>query len=134
MNKWFVLIRHDMVFNNISVISWRSVVLVQETGVSGGNHWPIARKWPTLSHSVASSTHRHEFNNHAIMTTTVSDYNSIQTHLLRQKKKTILDKHYLNNLRSNQVFWNAIFFCYIHKNKILELKLIPSTALYYLIC
>jgi hypothetical protein len=32
-----------MVFNatfNISVISWRSVLLVEETGVPGENHWP----------------------------------------------------------------------------------------------
>jgi hypothetical protein len=27
-------------FNNISVISWRSVLLVEETGVSGENHRP----------------------------------------------------------------------------------------------
>ena len=26
-------------FNNISVISWRSALLVEETGVSGENHW-----------------------------------------------------------------------------------------------
>jgi hypothetical protein len=28
--------------NNISVISWRSVLLVEETGVSGENHRPVA--------------------------------------------------------------------------------------------
>jgi hypothetical protein len=28
-------------FNNISVISWRSVVLVEETGVAGENHRPV---------------------------------------------------------------------------------------------
>jgi len=28
-------------FNNISVISWRSVVLVEETGVPGENHRPV---------------------------------------------------------------------------------------------
>ena len=28
-------------FNNISVISWQSVLLVAETGVPGENHWPI---------------------------------------------------------------------------------------------
>jgi len=26
--------------NNISVISWRSVLLAEETGVRGENHWP----------------------------------------------------------------------------------------------
>ena len=31
-------------FNNISVISWRSVLLVEETGVPGHNHPPAADK------------------------------------------------------------------------------------------
>jgi hypothetical protein len=29
-------------FNNISVISWREVLLVEETGVPGENHRPVA--------------------------------------------------------------------------------------------
>ena len=28
-------------FNNISVISWQSVLLVEETGVPGENHQPV---------------------------------------------------------------------------------------------
>ena len=28
-------------FNNISVISWRSVLLVEETGIPGENHRPV---------------------------------------------------------------------------------------------
>jgi hypothetical protein len=36
-------------FNNISVISWRSVLLVEETGE---NHLPAASHWQTLSHNV----------------------------------------------------------------------------------
>jgi hypothetical protein len=28
-------------FNNISVISWQSVLLVEETGVAGENHRPV---------------------------------------------------------------------------------------------
>ena len=43
-------------FNNISAISWRSVLLVEETGVSGENHWPITSHWQTLSHNVVSCT------------------------------------------------------------------------------
>ena len=27
---------------NISVISWRSVLLLEETGIPGENHWPVA--------------------------------------------------------------------------------------------
>jgi hypothetical protein len=29
-------------FNNIAVISWQSVLLVEETGVPGENHRPVA--------------------------------------------------------------------------------------------
>jgi hypothetical protein len=36
--------------NNISVISWRSVLLVEKTGVSGENHQPVRSHWQTLSH------------------------------------------------------------------------------------
>jgi hypothetical protein len=54
----------DMVFNatfnNILDISWRSVLLVEETGVPGENHRPAASHWQTLSHNVVLSTPRHE--------------------------------------------------------------------------
>jgi len=43
-------------FNNISVTSWRSVLLVEEIGVTGENHRPVASHWQTLSHNVVSST------------------------------------------------------------------------------
>jgi hypothetical protein len=29
-------------FNNISVLSWRQVLSVKETGVPGENHWPVS--------------------------------------------------------------------------------------------
>jgi len=47
-------------FNNISVVSWRSILLVEETGVSGENHRPVASHRQTLSHKVLSSTPPHE--------------------------------------------------------------------------
>ena len=46
--------------NNISVISWRSVLLVEETGSPWENHRPVASHWQNLSHNVVSSTPRHE--------------------------------------------------------------------------
>ena len=39
-------------------ISWRSVLLVEETGVPGENHRSAASHWQTLSHNVVSSTPR----------------------------------------------------------------------------
>jgi len=43
-------------FNNNSVISWQSVLLVEETGVPRENHRHTASHWQTLSHNVVSST------------------------------------------------------------------------------
>ena len=37
---WFMVF--NATFNNTSVISWRSVLLVEETGVLGKNHRPVA--------------------------------------------------------------------------------------------
>ena len=41
---------------NISVISWWSVLLMEETGVPGENHHPAVCHLQTLSHNVVSST------------------------------------------------------------------------------
>ena len=48
------LMLFNATFNNISVtcISWRSVLLVEETGGPGENHRPVASHWQTLSHNV----------------------------------------------------------------------------------
>jgi hypothetical protein len=45
-------------FDNISVISWRSIVLVipEETGGPGENHRPVASHGQTLSHNVVHLT------------------------------------------------------------------------------
>jgi len=37
-------------FNNISVISWRSVLLVEETEGPAENHRPVTSHWQTLSY------------------------------------------------------------------------------------
>ena len=46
-------------FDNISAISWRSDLLVEETGVHGENHRSVGSHLQTLLHNV-SSAHRHE--------------------------------------------------------------------------
>ena len=43
-------------FKNSSAISWRSVVLMEETGVPRDNHRSIASHQQTLSQNVVSST------------------------------------------------------------------------------
>jgi hypothetical protein len=53
MVGWFMVF--NATFNNISVILWQSVLLVEETGE---NHQPAASHGQILSHNVVSSTPR----------------------------------------------------------------------------
>jgi len=46
--------------NNISVISWRLPLLMDDTGVPRENHRPVASHRQTSSHIVVSSTPPHE--------------------------------------------------------------------------
>ena len=55
-----IVILFNVTFNNISVISWRSALLVEKSGVPVENHRPAASHWQTLSHNFVSSTPRHE--------------------------------------------------------------------------
>jgi hypothetical protein len=50
-------------FNNISVISLQSVLLVEKTVVPGENHRPVASHRQTLSHVVSSTTHHERGSN-----------------------------------------------------------------------
>ena len=43
---WFMVF--NATFNNISVISWRSVLLVEGTGVHEEHHTPVTSQWQTL--------------------------------------------------------------------------------------
>ena len=47
---------YNVTFNNISSISLRSILLVEETGVSRENHRPATSHGQIVSHSVVSST------------------------------------------------------------------------------
>jgi len=46
------LMMFNATFNNISVISWRSILLVKKIEGPGKNHRPVAGHWQTLSHNV----------------------------------------------------------------------------------
>jgi hypothetical protein len=60
INGWFRFMVFNATFNNISVISWQSVLLLEDSGVPGKNHWSVASHWKTSSLNVVSSTPRHE--------------------------------------------------------------------------
>jgi hypothetical protein len=53
------------IFNNISSISWQSVLLVEEIRVPGENHRPVASHRQTLSHNDVSSTPCHEWDSNS---------------------------------------------------------------------
>jgi hypothetical protein len=53
--NWFMVFNTTV--NNISVISWQSVLLVEETRVPVENHRPVTSHWQTLSHNVSSTPH-----------------------------------------------------------------------------
>ena len=67
MNYYFAQggVVFNVILNNISVISWRSILLVEETGVLEENHQPATSHWQTLSHNVVYSTPRHELNSNS---------------------------------------------------------------------
>ena len=46
---WVRVMMFNVTFNSISVISWWSVLLVEETGVPRENHRPAKSYWQTLS-------------------------------------------------------------------------------------
>ena len=48
MLVWFMVF--NATFNNISFISLRSVLLVEETGIPGENHRAVAIHWQTISY------------------------------------------------------------------------------------
>ena len=58
MYSWWIygFMMFDASFNNISVISWQSVLFMVEE--NGENHRSAASHWQTLSHNVVSSTPR----------------------------------------------------------------------------
>ena len=46
---WFGFIGFNATFDNISVTSWLSLLLVEETGIRGEHHRPASSHWQTLS-------------------------------------------------------------------------------------
>ena len=54
---WF-MVNNATSFNNISVVSWQLVLLLEETIVPGENHLPVASHLQTLSQYAVSRTTR----------------------------------------------------------------------------
>ena len=112
---WWFMVFHAT-FNNISVISWRPVLLVEETRASGKNHRPAASQWQSLSHNVVSSTPRRS----SIRTTTLvmigidcigsykSNYHTIMA-TMAPKRQTVLSTSLLAKRKSQETLFSWLW-------------------------
>ena len=117
---WFwlgLVILLNVTFNNISVISWPSVLLVEENRVPGENHIPVASHRQTLSHNVLSSTPRHERRSNSQPLVVIgtdcignckSNYHTIST-TTSPGPLTLQDKHYiLYIIGLHKIYWQTV--------------------------
>jgi hypothetical protein len=51
-SQFACLMVFNATFNNISIISWLLVLLVEETREPGENHRPVTSHWQTLTHEL----------------------------------------------------------------------------------
>ena len=70
-------------FNNILGISWRSGLLLEETGGPGDNHRPVASHWQTLSHNAV----------HLVLIEIRIKQNSYSKLKIREKVSVIFHQH-----------------------------------------
>ena len=57
IHSWSRCLVFNAIFNNILVLSWQTILLLEETGE---NHRPVTSHWQTLSYNVVWSIPRHE--------------------------------------------------------------------------
>jgi len=62
---WVTVMVLNATFSNIWVISWQSVLLMEETRVLWENHRPVSSHWKTFSHNVVSSTPPYEWDSNS---------------------------------------------------------------------
>ena len=111
-------------FNNISVISWQSVLLVEETGVPGENHRPVASHWQTSSHnvtwtedpSVVTAVLHLRITWHSSFIEIFNTNNQLALGLVTMVTCEINSSFYQNSYSFVKVHENAILCCFTHSN------------------
>jgi hypothetical protein len=100
-------------FNNITVISWQSVLLQEVTGVPAKKHRPAASHWQTWSHNVVSSTSRlrgiRSYNGQKTDNKTCKNQSGFQVHVV---SKCIIFFHWQHQKQHNIVFYIVLCFLY----------------------
>jgi hypothetical protein len=83
---------------SFNILGQWSVLLVEETGVPGENHRPVASHWQTLSHNVVSYPFRHEegSNSNWSLTKDIKRYTTIIIYSLLYCDKSLPVYHRLN--------------------------------------
>ena len=92
-------------FNNISAILWRSVLLVEKTGIPGENHRPAASHLHTSSHNVVLSTPL---------------LSGVRTHSLIM--------HHCVNKYKNKTFLLRLLCCYIFSNVVKDIEMVQGST------
>ena len=117
-------------FNNISIRLWRSVLLVEETGVPGENHRPATNQWQTLSHNTISSTPRLSgIRTHSVSGDLViyyirnckSNYHTIT--IMTVPWLTIIEEHFCKVYMNGEFLEKKLYTSVYHKN---NSSLIPN--------
>jgi len=128
MNPYSNIKVFNATFNNISVILWWSVLLVEETGGPGENHRPAANHWQTLSHNVVSSTPRNA--GFELTTLVVVGIDSISS--CKSNHHMITTTTPTSNIRKisaskGQEFNGDIILYYVHKSMSIIMKIYHIT-------
>jgi hypothetical protein len=55
--RWLDILLFNATYSNITAISWRPVLVVEEAGVTGEKHLPWTSNWQTLSLAPVSRMH-----------------------------------------------------------------------------
>jgi hypothetical protein len=106
-------------FNNISVVSRRSALLVEETGVPGENHRSFASYWETLSHNVVDLFEKYQAS-HVVTKNLTIDY--VQTFI---KAKTIIMFLVITMVSNNKTIFGVNIGTLVRPNSVLLLLNIP---------
>ena len=105
---WFGLMAFYAIFNNISVISWRSGLLVEKTGVLGENHRPVTDilYYIMFMYRVHSAMNGFELTTLVVIGTDTQVVVNLTTILLRPRRSLIFANEVVNTVIVINIFFS----------------------------